>query len=400
MDDPPETDPDKDPDEREEEVPESEIVRRIAIDIGSNAIKCLIADVDVTSGSIVEALHGVEVPCSFAVSWKASADGRLADDVMNHGLRILNGFARRATALGATQKAAIATEVFRRAANGGVYLSRILAELGLPVDLVEQETEARLGFLTAAAYGRLPRDQLIAWDSGGASFQFTKMADGGGAGSASGCGATGGKPALLTYLGALGVGVATFACVEVVQGRAFAAHPSPNPVSLSDATWLVSHLRAQLPPPPDWLLGSTHVVAIGGPNSMFALATALALGPEAGRLGGTVSPGQVWALVEALAGLSDEELTRRQSDPAAAAHAAVPAASSALLAAGSAAAPSDPPSFVLPKLCLLYAVLDFLQLPSFYFEPAIGSCAGMLAEEDLWHAPAPEATRGGGARRA
>ena len=51
----------------------------------------------------------------------------------------------------------------------------------------------------------------------------------------------GGK--LEAYLGALGVGVATHACIEAVQGSDFATTRSPNPVSLGQAKALVEHLQ-------------------------------------------------------------------------------------------------------------------------------------------------------------
>eukprot|EP00967_Tisochrysis_lutea_P130348 scaffold225368_cov26-Tisochrysis_lutea.AAC.1 len=372
--------------ESEGELPESEVVRRVALDIGSNASKCVIADVDLASGSILATLHAAEVPCSFAVAWKASPDGSLGPPVLEQGLRVLNAFARKATALGATQKAAIATEVFRKAKNGGEYLARVRDELGLHVQLVDQEMEARLGFLTAAAYGCVDRSALISWDSGGASFQFSTI-DNESSGTA-GSRATR-LPRLKNYLGALGVGVATCICVEAIQLRSFAENPSPNPMGPDDATKLVSHLQAQLPPPPGWLVGSRSVVAIGGPNSMFALAASLALGPDAIVTGGTICPAQVWEQVESLSGLSDEDLANRQA--AAACLSAQPGAASTApspaVAGGNIPLVSDPPSFVLPKLCLLYAVLDFLQLSSLFFQPAIGSCAGMLVEETLWETP-------------
>jgi len=47
---------------------------------------------------------------------------------------------------------------------------------------------------------------------------------------------------------------------------------------------------------------------------------------------------------------------------------------------------SDAPSFVLPKLCLLFAVLEALHLPRVLFQPSIGSCAGVLVAESLWPA--------------
>lgn len=45
---------------------------------------------------------------------------------------------------------------------------------------------------------------------------------------------------------------------------------------------------------------------------------------------------------------------------------------------------SDPASFVVPKMALLLAVMGACELPQVRFQPAIGSCAGILVSEDLY----------------
>lgn len=109
--------------------------RRVAFDIGSGATKCLIADVDVQSSRIISVIHGEEVPVPFAFEYKRSRDGTLSEEVQAVGISVLNKFCRKATELGVTQSAAIATEVFRKAANGQAFIERVRAELGLSVQV-------------------------------------------------------------------------------------------------------------------------------------------------------------------------------------------------------------------------------------------------------------------------
>jgi exopolyphosphatase/guanosine-5'-triphosphate,3'-diphosphate pyrophosphatase len=188
------------------EIAEGEVRRRVAFDIGSGATKCMVADVDVSEGRIVSVLFGEEIPVPFGVDWKSSSDGELSEAIQAQGLRELNRFARKATSLGATQSAAIATEVFRKAANGPAFLARVRAELGLAVSLLPQRDEARVGYQTAAGLrgGATGGAPLVGWDAGGARFQCTRRGAGGD---------------LLLYLGELGAGVATAACVQEVQVR-------------------------------------------------------------------------------------------------------------------------------------------------------------------------------------
>lgn len=354
--------------------------RRAALDIGSGCTKLLVADVDTANGRCVRVVTTQEVPVLYGVDLRRSADGRLSEAVQARGLAELGRLVREAKALGSKRLAAVATEAFRRAPNGSEFVSRIKKEVGLEIRIIDQRLEARLGFCTAAAVSDVSAGDLISWDCGGASYQLVMAGPDAAAGEYS------------AYCGALGDAVATAALVEL-QGRSFAEVPSPNPVSLPEAEALVQRLQERMPEPPAWLRGARGVVAIGGRNSMFALladmlradAEDVPIGalPDSeakkrldmaeqgrGKCDGegpdlptacAVSLAAAWAAVRANVGLSEEELARRWCwRPN-----------------------SDPPSMVLPKLCLIIASLTKFEIETAQWRRTVGCCPGVLVAGPL-----------------
>ena len=342
--------------ESEEELPESEVVRRVAFDIGSNATKLQVADVDTSSGCICSVVFEEEVPCSFGVDWKQSKDGLLSNRMQDRGLQVLHMLCKSAVEKGGTRAATIATEVFRKAGNGEAYLERVKAEVGLTASIVTQEQEGRLGFLTAAGLSGVPRPNLVSWDCGGASFQICREAFTNKGASSSAL------PPLLLFLAPLGVSVVTAACVEQVQKKDFATVVTPNPVAPAEAEELMAHVRSLLPAVPDWLQSCEGVVAIGGPNSMFRLATEIVGALEGSAPVRSFTPAQVRKALGAVVGRSEADLRATYCNRELA----------------------DPASFVVPKMALLLAVMDACQLPRVSFQPAIGSCAGILVSNELY----------------
>ena len=325
-----------------EELPEGLVQRRAAFDIGSGSTKLMIADVDVETGQLGDIVHASERTVKYAFDWKTH--GVLSDAVQAEGIKVLHALRTEVLASGCTAYTAVATEVFRKAPNGAAFLQRVRAELGLEIALVSQEEEAQIGFRTAVAVGQRGRAATLAWDSGGGSFQLSReVAVGEEAGA---------PPGLRTYVGALGASVATAAMIEHVQKRRLAETASPNPASCEEAELLVAHCRAQLETPPPWLRGAALATAIGGANSIFrcveqvthdldpaAAAAAAAAGAPPGRFGVAA----VRAALEACCGLTDAALAEK----------------------GHVEAP-----MVVPKLCLLLAVLEACGLQEF-------ECAGL-----------------------
>ena len=83
-----------------------------------------IVDVDEASNRIAAVLFGQERPCAFSVAWKSSDDGRLPETICAQGISILQTYKEIAMHFGveSVEIAGIATEVFRKARNGGAFL--------------------------------------------------------------------------------------------------------------------------------------------------------------------------------------------------------------------------------------------------------------------------------------
>ena len=131
------------------------MIRRAAFDIGSGSTKLQCCECELSrhpSGQdkvvILRTLFGVEKPVPFGSDLMRSRDGCLSSSIQDSGITIFLELKREAEKLGATEFSAIATEVFRRAANGKAYLAKIL-DLGVPVAMLSQKEEALLGYTSA-----------------------------------------------------------------------------------------------------------------------------------------------------------------------------------------------------------------------------------------------------------
>lgn len=65
--------------------------------------------------------------------------------------------------------------MFRHAKNGAAVLDHIRENYGIPISIVTQEVEGKLGFKTAAVASGVNESGLVSWDSGGASFQVAAL---------------------------------------------------------------------------------------------------------------------------------------------------------------------------------------------------------------------------------
>jgi hypothetical protein len=147
-------------------------------------------------------------------------------------------------------------------------------------------------------------------------------------------------------------------------------HASPNPVSLAHAEALVNILSSQLDAPPEWLRGQ-HLRAIGGHNCLFAVALRALRGDGADVSGATLNPGQMREALGLVVGRDDAELE---------------------VVAG-VGPHADRPLVVVPKMALLVAVAERLQLGGVTYLKTTGSCVGMMSLCDFSPLPSNAAER-------
>jgi exopolyphosphatase/guanosine-5'-triphosphate,3'-diphosphate pyrophosphatase len=142
-------------------------VRRAVIDVGTNSIKLLVAEVE---SSVVRPV------------WEESKQTRLGhgfypDRVLQpmpiqHTAEAVAGFSNKATELGATEVRVIATSAAREARNPEQLIQAIEKASGLSVRVITGLEEADYVFRGVASDPRFRHKQLLLLDVGGGSAEF------------------------------------------------------------------------------------------------------------------------------------------------------------------------------------------------------------------------------------
>lgn len=148
--------------------------RIAAVDIGSNSIRQIVADVfpDGTIRVVDEMKAAPRLGAGLAKL------GRLEDSHMAEATEALGRMATLARQLGAKRIEAVATSAVRDAANGNAFLSLVRRESGLRVRILHGEEEARLAFRSALAHFELGAGRSVVMDIGGGSLELALAAEG------------------------------------------------------------------------------------------------------------------------------------------------------------------------------------------------------------------------------
>jgi exopolyphosphatase/guanosine-5'-triphosphate,3'-diphosphate pyrophosphatase len=150
------------------------LARRLAaIDVGTNSVLLVVADVGQTGAephALLERARITRLGRGVDRSGVLSAEGIAAT------LEALSDFAAEASALGvsANEIACVATSAARDAKNGSSFLEQAERKTGLHIRIIDGEHEANLSYLAAhREFGAAERDLLIQ-DIGGGSTEFVR----------------------------------------------------------------------------------------------------------------------------------------------------------------------------------------------------------------------------------
>ncbi|HHH29797.1 MAG TPA: hypothetical protein ENK57_15835 [Polyangiaceae bacterium] len=204
------------------------VVRRAAFDIGSGTTKVKVADVNLCDKTLDEILLAEDAPVFYGVDVADPYGDGFRQVTKDRGFAALASFRARAEAYEPEAYAAVATAAFRRARNAPEFIARIERELEIPVNLIAQAREARLGFLGAVRSAHVVPERAVVWDVGGSSMQMTALNDDG---------------RLVIYEGSLASGQMREHVVHHVQGKGPDV-TSPNPVSHDEAAAARSYAEA------------------------------------------------------------------------------------------------------------------------------------------------------------
>ena len=148
--------------------------RVAAIDIGSNSVRQIVADV--SPEGTIQVVDEMKAAPRLAAG--LSATGALSDTSVQAALEAIERMATLARQLGAVRIDAVATSAVRDASNAAVFLAQIQRVAGLRVRVLDGDEEARLSFRSAVAHFDMGVGRTVVVDIGGGSLELALSAEG------------------------------------------------------------------------------------------------------------------------------------------------------------------------------------------------------------------------------
>jgi len=143
------------------------VPRFATIDVGSNSVLLHLAERR-ADGSFAALDDRAELT---RLADGLDRSGRFADEAMDRTAQALADFVQLARQRGAAEIAAVGTAALRAAANATAFLERVQRELGLSVEVISGEDEARLSFVAVRASLSL-EGRVAVCDIGGGSTEL------------------------------------------------------------------------------------------------------------------------------------------------------------------------------------------------------------------------------------
>jgi len=143
-------------------------LRLAAIDVGSNSIHMVIAQVD-AGGGISELWRGAEM---VGLGRNSFPSHRLSRSAIDRAMLTLARFLSEARRWECEELVAIATSAVREAENGGEFIEAVRAQLGVHVRVVSAREESRLIYLGVRQATDLRKGPHLIVDLGGGSAEF------------------------------------------------------------------------------------------------------------------------------------------------------------------------------------------------------------------------------------
>jgi exopolyphosphatase/guanosine-5'-triphosphate,3'-diphosphate pyrophosphatase len=148
-------------------------IRRAVIDIGTNSVKLLVADVD--RGAVQPVIEDSEQTRLGSGFYDTH---RLQPAAITHTAQAVATFATRARELKASDIRVIATSAAREAVNPGDLTTAIEQATNLKVEIISGDQEADWAFQGVTTDPKLARRPLLLMDLGGGSTEFIVGEDG------------------------------------------------------------------------------------------------------------------------------------------------------------------------------------------------------------------------------
>jgi len=140
-----------------------------AIDIGSNAIRMVLGNVNGTSK--VETIENIRLP--IRLGGDAFTLGHLQEDTIQRTVDAFMHFHHVASDFDVSKIRAVATSAMREASNSDLLIDRVSHTSGIEIEVISGEEEARLIHLAVASAIDLKNKRALTIDIGGGSVEVT-----------------------------------------------------------------------------------------------------------------------------------------------------------------------------------------------------------------------------------
>ncbi len=148
-------------------------MKQAVLDIGSNTIRLLIAEITSSHYKKIHYQHAVA-----RLGEGLQQTGVLGEAGMMRAMLIFREFIAvcQSFSIEVTNIKAVATAAIREANNGTAFVEQVLEETGLNIQIIDGETEARLALDGAqSALDEGIKDDMLLFDIGGGSTEFSRV---------------------------------------------------------------------------------------------------------------------------------------------------------------------------------------------------------------------------------
>jgi exopolyphosphatase/guanosine-5'-triphosphate,3'-diphosphate pyrophosphatase len=141
-----------------------------ALDLGTNNCRLLVARATRDGFRVIDAFSRI-----IRLGEGVTASGRLSEGAIARAVDALSVCRAKMRNRGVTRARLIATEACRAAANGNDFLERVRNEVGIELEIVDRETEARLAAIGCTPLIDPQSDGVILFDIGGGSSELVRL---------------------------------------------------------------------------------------------------------------------------------------------------------------------------------------------------------------------------------
>ncbi len=144
-----------------------------ALDLGTNNCRLLIARPSFHHDQGTKTLRVVDSYSRIVRLGEGVSDtGKLSEEAMRRTMKALATCTSKLARYQVVKSRFVATEACRRAANAEDFLARVRSDLGITIDIISNEEEARLAFLGCSSLLIKDTRYALAFDIGGGSTEF------------------------------------------------------------------------------------------------------------------------------------------------------------------------------------------------------------------------------------